>query len=157
MDTGINLNELLLKNEKSKNVIVFRTSFFDITSDIKAAMMLAQLIYWNSPAEGQKIGNKLKVVKRGFGECLAKSANDWYEEIRLTEDEVTRATEILEKLYLVEVEPFRFNNVPMRHYKLNVNELLRQHKIVTADGFDSKKYRKLVKKQLQLTEKPSRK
>lgn len=114
-------------NEQSTyETISTKKVYVDMVNDLVAGMLLSQIVYWNLP-DKQGNDSKLRVQKDG---CLwlAKKATDWFDEIRISNKQVMRATSILKNLNLVDTKIFKFDGAPTTHFKLNKNRLLELHK-----------------------------
>lgn len=93
-------------------VVLFRTAYFDIVGDIKAALVMSQIHYWYMPTDQGK--SKLKVHKHGHW-WIAKSHGEWWKDCRLTRREVDRALALLVEKGLIKVKIMRFNGLATRH------------------------------------------
>lgn len=92
--------------------VLFRTEYFDLVHDINATLVMSQIHYWYMPND--KGVSKLQVFKYGKW-WLAKSAEDWWQEARLTKRQVERAIAILVDAGLIRIEVFKFRGAPTRH------------------------------------------
>ncbi|MEB9422721.1 conserved phage C-terminal domain-containing protein [Bacillus cereus] len=108
-----------------------RLAYVDITEDLIAGILLGQIVYWYMPNEQGK--SKLRVKKNGDF-WLAKSREDWKEEIRITPKQYDRAIKILISKGLVEVQKFKFNGAPTNHIKLNISEVTQRVKSILTFG-----------------------
>ncbi|MGR5866411.1 hypothetical protein ACT7DZ_28635 [Bacillus cereus] len=72
----------------ARNGFTVRHAYVDITGDLIAGILLGQIVYWYLPNEQGK--SKLKVKKNGEF-WLAKSREDWGDEIRITPKQYDRA------------------------------------------------------------------
>ncbi len=90
--------------------------FVRITDDdLEAGILLSQLVYWFTPnAEGK---SKLRVKHDGYF-WVAKKQEEWYSEICLTPKRYRRAIKVLVDNNLVEKKIYKFNAVPMTHFRL---------------------------------------
>lgn len=105
----------------SRETIDFKMIYVDIAGgDILAGLLLSQIIFWNLPGKDGR--SKLRVQKEDKL-WLARKHCDWYQEIRMSEDQVRRALGVLKELNLVEVSAFRFNGERITHIALNKNVL----------------------------------
>jgi hypothetical protein len=96
------------------SVVAFRTDYFDVLQDVNAALLMSQIHYWHMADKKGK--SKLRVLKNGKT-WLAKSAKEWWDEVRLTPRQIDRAVTLIVKAGLVTVELFRFNGQPVRHFR----------------------------------------
>ena len=108
-----------------------RLADVDITEDLIAGILLGQIVYWYMPNEQGK--SKLRVKKNGEF-WLAKSREDWKDEIRITPKQYDRAIKILISKGLVEVQKFKFNGAPTNHIKLNISEVTQRVKSILTFG-----------------------
>lgn len=100
----------------SRDTIDFKKIYADMAGEVLAGLLLSQIIYWHLP---DKYGNsKLRVERDGYL-WLAKSAKDWWSEIRLTEYQARRALSVLEKKGLIVTEVHKFNGVPTKHIRIS--------------------------------------
>ena len=93
--------------------LLFRLDYFDLLKDTNAALLMSQIHYWYLPGITGK--DKLRVKKEGKL-WLAKSATDWWKEIRLTPRQIDRAISILVDAGLIVVKLFKFAGCPVRHF-----------------------------------------
>ncbi|EJQ77850.1 hypothetical protein [Bacillus toyonensis] len=108
-----------------------RLAYVDITGDLIAGILLGQIVYWYMPNEQGK--SKLRVKKNGEF-WLAKSREDWKDEIRITPKQYDRAIKILIEKGFVEVKKFKFNGAPTNHIKLNISEVNERVKWILTFG-----------------------
>lgn len=110
----------------SRETIDFKMIYVDVAGgDILAGLLLSQIIFWNLPGKDGR--SKLRVQKENKQKenkfWLARKHCDWYQEIRMSEDQVRRALGVLKELNFVEVSAFRFNGERITHIALNKNVL----------------------------------
>ncbi|HDR4885209.1 TPA: conserved phage C-terminal domain-containing protein [Bacillus cereus] len=115
----------------ARNGFTVRHAYVDIAGDLIAGILLGQIVYWYLPNEQGK--SKLKVKKNG-GFWLAKSREDWENEIRITPKQYDRAIKILIEKGYVEVQKFKFNGAPTTHIKLNIFEVNQRVKSILTFG-----------------------
>nr|WP_227572137.1 replication protein [Bacillus tropicus] len=108
-----------------------RLAYVDITGDLIAGILLGQIVYWYMPNEQGK--SKLRVKKNGEF-WLAKSREDWKDEIRITPKQYDRAIKILIEKGFVEVKKFKFNGAPTNHIKLIISEVTERVKSILTFG-----------------------
>jgi hypothetical protein len=86
--------------------------FYDLTGSNVAAQMAVRLLEW-TPYSKQSDGS------------VYKSLNDWWEELRLTKDQVSRVHQrkLLEKLG-IETKLRKVRGAPTKHYRAALNQLL---------------------------------
>ncbi|MED3269325.1 replication protein [Bacillus thuringiensis] len=115
----------------ARNGYMVRLAYVDITGDLIAGILLGQIVYWYMPNEQGK--SKLRVKKNGEF-WLAKSREDWKDEIRITPKQYDRAIKILIEKEFVEVKKFKFNGAPTNHIKLNISEVTERVKSILTFG-----------------------
>jgi hypothetical protein len=102
----------------SQDVIGIKKIYIDMTGDIKAAMVLDELIFWTLPRENKMSG--LRVWKDGVL-WLAVGRSEWWDRKRLTERQADTAIKKLLEQNIIIKDVFRFNNSPTMHLRLNVS------------------------------------
>lgn len=109
--------KFLYWEQASRDTIVLKKSYVDITGgDLIAGLLLSQIIYWHLP--NSETGNtKLRVEKEGHL-WIAKSRDEWFEEIRITAKQFDRASKLLADMGLIEKKLFKFNGRPIPHIRL---------------------------------------
>lgn len=94
----------------------FVRAYVDLADgDILAALMLSQIAFWNQLGKTGK--RKLKIQREGVY-WLAKSANDWREELGFTQKQAYRCIGVLVKNGLIETRTMKFNGTPTIHSRL---------------------------------------
>lgn len=100
------LTKTIEEHKKYCNVIPIKNELLGFCNgDYPTAALLTQLLYWN---------NKTR-IKGGW---IAKSAKDWYQELYLSQRQISRVTKQLVKLKLIETKNKKFNGSPTIHYRL---------------------------------------
>lgn len=89
--------------------------YIDITGEIKAALVLDEIIFWTLPHNGK---SKLRIWREGVL-WLAISRADWWERKRLTERQADRAINKLVEKNLIFKKVFKFQYSPTVHLRLN--------------------------------------
>lgn len=92
------------------DVIVVHKSLVQFTGSLEAGMMLGQLLYWTPRAS----------IPEGW---IAKSDDDWADELSLTNYAVRKARKALEEMELIETRLARFNGAPTLHYRIRIATL----------------------------------
>ena len=105
----------------SSRTVAFRMVYVDITQDFMAGLLLSQILYWFLPSENGK--SKLR-VERNNRFWLCKSRKEWYNEIRISERQYDRASDILIKLKIIDCETFKFGGTPKIHIAVNFDVLM---------------------------------
>jgi hypothetical protein len=105
----------------SRDTIDFKKIYVDMTGDLLAGLLLSQIVFWHLP---NKTGDsKLRIEKKG-NYWIAKSHDEWYEEIRFSRKNFDTAIKKLVQLKLVEKQIFRFNGTPTIHIRLIEDDFL---------------------------------
>lgn len=115
------IQEFYFWEKSSKDIIDVKRIYIDIADDLIAGILLSQIIYWNLPND--KGQTKLKVEKDGKL-WLAKSRQEWWEEIRISPKQFDNAIKKLEIKNIVETKLFKFNGAPTKHISLNEKVIL---------------------------------
>lgn len=117
-----NFRNFIYWEAASRDTIDFKKTYVDMTDDLLAGLLLSQIIYWHLP---NKSGDsKLRIQKKGHF-WIAKSHDEWYEEIRFSRRNFDTATKKLVQLALIEKQIFRFNGTPTIHIRLIEENFLR--------------------------------
>jgi len=110
-----NFRNFIYWEAASRDTIDFKKTYVDMTDDLLAGLLLSQIIYWYLP---NKTGDsKLRVKKEGIY-WIAKSHDEWYEEIRFSRRNFDTAIKKLVQLNLIEKQIFRFSGTPTIHIRL---------------------------------------
>lgn len=113
------LPDNFLEWEKStKDSIDVKRIYIDIAGDLVSGLILSQMVYFYLPDKTGK-GSKIRIHKRN-NYWIAKSREDWYEEIRITPTQVDRALKNLVKLGLIEKRVMKFDGMPTIHVRLDI-------------------------------------
>lgn len=98
--------------------VFLRVPYMAVLKDVVAAVVCSQIHYWYMPAK--KGGSKLRVYKDGKW-WIAKSRREWGNETGLSDAQVRRALEVLERRAVIEKRNMKFNGAPTLHVRaLNV-------------------------------------
>ena len=116
MNTDQDFNLFLRWEAATRDVMMLRKVYVDMTGDLVAGLMLSQIIYWHLPGRDGK--SRLRVAKEG-GLWLAKSYSDWWDEIRVTEKQARRAVNVLREKGLVITGVWKFNGTPTVHLRID--------------------------------------
>jgi hypothetical protein len=116
----------------SKRRCSFNPEHVQLLGDHIPAIMLGQIIYWNTPDEK---GNTRLRVTRNNQLWLAKSESDWFHECAFTPAQVQRALRILKRLGIIEVHLWKFNGAPTNHIGFNEDRL--RELLDSAPGVDA--------------------
>lgn len=115
-------NQFFAWERSSRQTIDFKMTYVDVVGDLMAGLLLSQIVYWFTPDRQGR--SKIRIQREGR-RWMAKKHSEWYEEIRMTEDQVRRALGMLKKAGLVEVKRFKFAGAPTTHISLNTKELIK--------------------------------
>ncbi|MBA4544612.1 hypothetical protein H1164_17430 [Thermoactinomyces daqus] len=91
-------------------------AYIDIADDLVAGTLLSQIIYWFTPDQNGR--RKVKVFKDGQY-WIAKSQDDWFDEIRITAKQYRTAIKKLEDRNLIIKKIFKFDGSPTTHIRPN--------------------------------------
>jgi hypothetical protein len=100
---------------KSRDTIDFKKVYVDIAGDVLAGLLLSQLVYWHLPSK--KGENRLTIERDGFF-WLAKSREDWWEELRMTPREVDRGLKLLRAAGVIETNIWHFHGKQTVHIRI---------------------------------------
>jgi hypothetical protein len=104
------IRSTLLALAGNENAIVVHKAFVEFTGGLEAGMMLGQLLYWTPRA------------KRNDG-FIAKSYEEWSDELCLTQYGVRKAKKVLEEMGVLETKLKKWDGAPTIHYRLDMDEL----------------------------------
>ena len=104
----------LAKNAFASEVSISKHAYIDICGDLIAGMVLSQIMYWFTPDKNGK--SKIRIFKED-GSWLAKSRDDWYEELRISPKQSDRALKILYEKGLIEKKLYKFDGTPTQHIR----------------------------------------
>src|SRR5690348_12609255 len=88
----------ILVLEDKTNAIALKKWHIDVTGDVAVALLLAQIIYWSSAAANGT--SRIRIERHGRG-WIAKSREEWREEIGLHPKQVDRARDQLHAMGLI--------------------------------------------------------
>ncbi len=117
----------------SRDTIEVKLCYVDIAGDLVSGVLLSQIVYWHLPNREGK--SKLRVQHKGIF-WIAKKREAWWDECRITPKQFDRASSVLAKKGLIEVKTFKFNGAPMKHVRLqwdNLNAAI--HKLLNIVDF----------------------
>jgi hypothetical protein len=95
------------------NVVIVARAFVEFTGSLEAGLFLSQMLYWTPRA------------KRPDG-FIAKSDEEWQEELCLTRYGVRKARKTLEEMEVLETKLKKWDGAPTTHYRLDQTELHKQ-------------------------------
>lgn len=148
----MDLNEFLQLKAMEQQRVNFEMTYVDMTGDLISGLLLSQIIYWFTPDKNGK--SKLKVTYKGK-KALAKSRNEWFEEIRITEKQYDKAIKILQDLKIVEVVNSMFNSKRTPFIMLNDEEFLNLYRsnLINTTVLPKGKHRYSLKGKTDIDEK----
>jgi DnaD/phage-associated family protein len=128
-----NLELEILKRKKreqnSRRGIFVDLTYIDMAGDMNAGILLSQIIYWNS---FDNYGNEKLKINIDGKMYLAKSKKEWFEEIRLSEKQVSRAEKILKEKGILKIEVKKFAGNPTNHYWLDWTRFLELEDLILS-------------------------
>lgn len=110
MNNRDHINRIIVQFSGVNNVIPIPRIYLEITGDYPAAALLNQMVYWSDK------------TKRNDG-YFYKTNKEWQEELHLSKYQVSRATDKLKSLNLVETSLKKANGAPTLHYKVDLDLL----------------------------------
>ena len=105
-----NINSIICSLSGMNNFITTPTIYVKICGDLNSAILLNQIIYWSDKTKR----------KDGF---FYKTYKEWEDEICLSQYQVKKSIDNLERLGLVETKLHKANGSPTKHYKPNFENL----------------------------------
>lgn len=115
---------------KDSKTVAFKGIYVDLTDgNIKAALLLSQIIYWFLP---DATGKPKPCVKRNGKYWICKNRSDWWDEIRINADQYDDAIRVLEHLGFVERRRMLFANKVTCAISLNVKYLFKKIREIVA-------------------------
>lgn len=87
-----------------QNTISVPRALVRAVGDLKAAILLSQIIYWH------------RITNNATG-WFYKTYQDWNDELALTKNEVNRASKVLQDLGLIKIDVRPVKNSPVTHYQ----------------------------------------
>lgn len=122
----------------SLDTVDVKKVYIDIAEDVMAGIMLSQIVYWYLPSREGK--SKLTIKKQDKKTkdthfWIAKSRDEWYEEIRFSKNNVITAMKKLEEKQIIFRQDNMFDGKRTAHIRLNfpvflnmLNEEMAKHK-----------------------------
>lgn len=108
--------QFLYWEKASRDTIDFKKAYVDLADDLIAGLLLSQIVYWHLPSK-ETGKTKLRVEKEGQL-WIAKSRDEWWEEIRISPKQFDRASKILVQKGLIEKKLYKFDGRPIPHIRL---------------------------------------
>jgi hypothetical protein len=118
----MNQRDFIYWEMASQDTIDFKKVYVDMADDLIAGLLLSQIVYWHLPSK-ETGKTRLRVEKEGHL-WIAKERAEWYDEIRISIKQYSRAIKILESKGLVIIKKYRFNSQPIPHIRLNWDNFL---------------------------------
>lgn len=110
MDNKQNLAAIINSFSGQNNTLVLQVAYIDIAGGINQGLLLSQIVYWSDRTKSSD----------GF---FYKTADEWYEEIRLKRSALQTAVTKLEEKNLIVTRLRKVNGAPVKHYKANLKEI----------------------------------
>ena len=89
--------------------------YVDIAGDLIAGALLGQVLYWFGT--GKNGQSRARIVKDGHL-WIAKTRQDWHDEIRISPKQYDRAAKILKEKGFIDIKTFKFNGNPTTHLRI---------------------------------------
>ena len=147
----MDFRDFIIWEQSSRDTVDFKMAYVDMTEyteadvarlggdrraseergDLVSGLLLSQIVYWNLPSSAGKTKLRVEIGGRLW---LAKTHGDWWDEIRITEEQAKRAVKRLSDLGIIDVEYHRFNGLRTTHIALNDEGfMLRWERAITTD------------------------
>jgi hypothetical protein len=148
----MNFNEFLAMKKSSSHRINFEVAYIDMAGDFVAGALLSQILYWFEPDKDGRY--KTRVTYKGR-RAIAKSRNDWYDEIRISPKQYDKAINILIKKGIVTVINSMFNAKRTPFIMLNEANFIElyRHTIELPTVFTKGEYRSIRKVNTEIDQK----
>jgi hypothetical protein len=88
--------------------------------DLNAGVLFSQILYWFGNDEH---GNSRTRLIKNNEPCIAKEQNEWYEEVRLSKDQVKKSLKLLVQKGFIRVKNLMFNGFRTNHIWINENTI----------------------------------
>jgi len=122
--------DFLLWEATSRDTIDFKRIYVDMTGDLIAGLMLSQIVFWYLP---DKYGQSKLRIERDGHRWLAKARYEWWDECRITLEQVKRATKLLVDMDLLITERFKFSGAPTTHMRINWTAFMKRwHEVMAS-------------------------
>lgn len=105
------IKQLLSRLVGNENTLSNNVLFIDFTGSHEKGQFLGQLWYWTGKA------------KKTNG-WIAKTYDQWYEEIRVKEQTLRRASKQFKEMGFLETKFKKFNGIPTLHYRVDEDRLI---------------------------------
>lgn len=122
---------LALRDADDEKIVV-RKVHIDIAGDLVSGILLSQIVYWHLPSKRSE--SRLRIQRDGRY-WLARKDKDWWDELRLTADQVRRARKVLSDKKIIECRNFKFGGTPQLHYAINQEQYLKAYESAIASEF----------------------
>lgn len=124
--TGVpqDFRDFVIWERESLDTIDLKTIYIDMAGDLKAGIMLSQMVYWRLPRKNRSEEDTRLTIKRDGRLWLAKSDSEWWKEIRLTEKEARSARMVLEQRGLASFATWKFAGRPCTHITINEDRFM---------------------------------
>ncbi len=119
---SIGFHDFLAWEAVATDAFLVRGAYVDIAGSFKSGALLGRMVYYYLPSKNSS-RNKLRVKRKGVL-WIAKTRDDWRQEIHLTGKELDRALKQLIDRGLVVKKTFHFAGKPTLHVRLNTDTFL---------------------------------
>ena len=118
----ISFHEFLAWEAVATDAFLVRGAYVDIAGSFKSGALLGRIVYYYLPSKSGS-ANKLRVERNGVL-WIAKTREQWQDEIHLTGKELDKALKQLIDRDIVEKKTFHFAGKPTLHVRLNIDTFL---------------------------------
>jgi hypothetical protein len=107
----------------SRDVVTVKAVYIDMADgDHAAGIFLSQLVYWYLKPD--KNGRRRTRIYRDNNWWVAKSRDEWYEEIRLKPRQYDRVAKKLKCLGLIDTASYKFSGRPIAHVRIVISKFM---------------------------------
>lgn len=129
--------DFLVWETAARSTILVRKAYVDMLEDFKAGALLGRIVYYYLPGRGGQ-PHELR-VKRDGDFWIAKTREEWQDEVFLTPKEFDRAVKLLVDAGFVKKKIFHLSGKPTLHICLIVDEFLAGLTDVLLNTYDEYK------------------
>jgi hypothetical protein len=140
----ISRDEFFKWEASTKDTLDVKKIYIDIAQDLVAGILLSQIIYWNSPSKDNKKDSKATITTPDGKRWIAKKRSDWWDECRLTKNQVDRALKVLSSRGIVVYINRRYGGIRQQHIYLDFPTFYKlwQEQLAETDGTGYRSYLK---------------
>jgi hypothetical protein len=120
---SISFHDFLAWEAVATDAFLVRGAYVDIAGSFKSGALLGRIVYYYLPSKKSGSSNKLRVERKGVL-WIAKTREQWQDEIHLTGKELDRALKQLIDKDIVAKKTFHFAGKPTLHVRLNIDTFL---------------------------------